>query len=178
MIVVMAPRKGANMTPVTKEVKKTMSYARMSSHLLAPLMELSEETHSPFLSSYLNLQFTVAVSSVSHMQEFAWYDVEVTDADNKTIVSSRIGSVNNAKGLYAVVGPIGTHTRHLLMALCGVSDNRNHVKGTFFLNGRVLELPDLMKETSYVHGCDDICDYLTARETLQNAFLLTQPPWV
>ena len=166
------------MTPVTKEVKKTMSYARMSSHLLAPLMELSEETHSPFLSSYLNLQFTVAVSSVSHTQEFAWYDVEVTDADNKTIVSSRIGSVNNAKGLYAVVGPIGTHTRHLLMALCGVSDNRNHVKGTFFLNGRVLELPDLMKETSYVHGCDDICDYLTVRETLQNAFLLTQPPWV
>ena len=66
MIVVMAPRKGANMTPVTKEVKKTMSYARMSSHLLAPLMELNEETHSPFLSSYLNLQFTVAFLSRCH----------------------------------------------------------------------------------------------------------------
>jgi len=33
--------------------------------------------------------------------------VEVTTPDGKAIVNSRIGSVNNTQGLYAIVGPIG-----------------------------------------------------------------------
>ena len=64
------------------------------------------------------------------------------------------------------------------MALCGLCDHGNHVTGTFFLNGSLLTLTDLLRETSYVNGCDDMCPDLTVRETLRNAFLLTQPPWV
>ena len=45
----------SHLTPVTKEVKKTMSYVRMSSHLLTPLMEVNEDNQMPILSSYLNL---------------------------------------------------------------------------------------------------------------------------
>ena len=64
------------------------------------------------------------------------------------------------------------------MALCGLCDHGNHVTGTFFLNGSLLTLNDLLRETSYVSGCDDMCPDLTVRETLHNAFLLTQPPWM
>ena len=60
-------------------------------------MELNEDSHSPFLSSYQNLQ----------PNEYVWCDVEVTTPDGKAIVNSRIGSVNNTQGLYAIVGPIG-----------------------------------------------------------------------
>ena len=82
------------------------------------------------------------------------------------------------QGLYAVVGPNGTRTRHLLMALCGLCDPGNTVEGTFFLNGALLSQEDLLRETSFVRGSDALCDELTVRETLSNAFRLTQPPWV
>lgn len=41
------------------------------------------------------------------MQEYIWYNVSVTDAAGKLVVNSRIGSVDNSVGLYAVVGPMG-----------------------------------------------------------------------
>ncbi len=63
------------------------------------------------------------------------------------------------------------------MALCGLSDPGNRVTGTFYLNGSLLSLEDLLRTTSYVSNCDDICPDLTVRETLENAFRLTQPPW-
>lgn len=86
-----------------------MSYARMSTHLLTPLMEVNEDTHSPFLSSYQNLQPNVEIHMVSHSKEYVWCDVEITNQEGKVIVNSRIGSVNNTKGLYAIVGPMGTY---------------------------------------------------------------------
>ena len=102
----------------------------------------------------------------------------MTDASNKTIVNSRIGSVNNTKGLYAVVGPMGTHTRHLLMALCGLCDPGNKVAGTFYMNGTLLTADDLLSKTSYVSGAEDMCPELTVREVRENAFKFSQPPWV
>lgn len=149
----------------------------MSTHLLSPLMEFNEENHSSFIGSFSNFKPC----------EYVWYDVQVTTPDGTRIVNSRIGSVNNTTGLYAVVGPMGyfscssslqgTHTRHLFMALCGMSDPGNHVTGTFYLNGSLLTLDDLLQTTSYVSNCDDICPDLTVRETLENAFKLTQQPW-
>ncbi len=44
------------------------SYARMSTHLLSPLMEFNEENHSSFLGSY----------SAFKPCEYVWYDVQVT----------------------------------------------------------------------------------------------------
>ena len=79
----------------------------MSTHLLTPLMELNEDSQSPFLSSYQNLQPNVSMFQFGDPQEYVWCDVEVTTPDGKAIVNSRIGSVNNTKGLYAIVGPIG-----------------------------------------------------------------------
>ena len=79
----------------------------MSTHLLTPLMELNEDAHSPFLSSYQNLQPNVKKSLWYDQQEYVWCDVEVTTPEGKAIVNSRIGSVNNIQGLYAIIGPIG-----------------------------------------------------------------------
>ena len=59
MLVTTSTTSSSTLTPVTKDVKKTMSYARMSSHLLTPLMEVNEDNAMPILSSYLNLQPTV-----------------------------------------------------------------------------------------------------------------------
>lgn len=104
---VCTPNKKAMETPVTKEVQKTMrceregpimdSYARMSTHLLSPLMEYDEDNHSSFVGSYAKFEPC----------EYVWYDVEVTNPDGVSIVNSRIGSVNNTAGLYAIVGPMG-----------------------------------------------------------------------
>lgn len=63
------------------------------------------------------------------------------------------------------------------MSLCGLCDPGNHVTGTFYLNGSLLSLEELLRETSYVSSCDDICPYLTVRELLENSCRLTQPPW-
>ena len=102
----------------------------------------------------------------------------VTEPSDKVIVNSRIGAVNNTKGLYAVVGPMGTRSRHLLMALCGLCDPGNKVSGTFYMNGTLLSLDELLRKTSYVSGADDMCPELTVREVIENAFKLSQPPWV
>lgn len=58
MIVISTPNSNVAVTPVTREVKKTMSYARMSTHLLTPLMECDED-HSSFLGSHAQFQQTV-----------------------------------------------------------------------------------------------------------------------
>ena len=42
------------------------------------------------------------------------------------------------------------------MSLCGLCDPGNHVTGTFYLNGSLLSLEELLRETSYVSSCDDI----------------------
>ena len=102
----------------------------------------------------------------------------MTEPSDKVIVNSRIGAVNNSKGLYAVVGPMGTRCRHLLMALCGLCDPGNKVSGTFYMNGTLLSLDELLRKTSYVSGADDMCPELTVREVMENAFKLSQPPWV
>ena len=94
------------------------------------------------------------------------------------IVNSRIGAVNNTRGLYAIVGPIGTHSRHLLRALCGICEDGCRVGGTFFKNGVIMTQEELLRETSYVDNTNDICSELTVRESLQNAIILSQPPWV
>lgn len=93
-------------------------------------------------------------------------------------MNSRIGSVDNVKGLYAIVGPIGTHSRHLLRALCGTCEKGYKVTGTFYRNGVILSQEELLKESSYVDNTQDICSELTVRETLENAIILSQPPWV
>ena len=98
--------------------------------------------------------------------------------EGKTIVNSRIDSVNNIKGLYAIVGPMGTHSRHLLRALCGLCEDGCKVTGTFFRNGEILTQEDLLRETSYVDNTQDMCSELTVRETIENALKLSQPPWV
>ena len=105
------PSKKAMETPATKEVQKTMrcerddpmmdSYARMSTHLLSPLMEYDEDNPSSFVGSYTKFEPC----------EYVWYDVEVTNKEGTSIVNSRIGSVNNTAGLYAIVGPMGLSNR-------------------------------------------------------------------
>lgn len=60
VIVIATPNKNAIITPVTREVKKTMSYARMSTHLLTPLMECDEDLHSTFVGSHTEFQQTVS----------------------------------------------------------------------------------------------------------------------
>lgn len=64
------------------------------------------------------------------------------------------------------------------MALCGLCDPGNKVSGTFYMNGTLLSLDELLRKTSYVSGADDMCPELTVREVIQNAFKLSQPPWV
>ena len=91
----------------------------------------------------------------------------MTEPSDKVIVNSRIGAVNNSKGLYAVVGPMGTRCRHLLMALCGLCDPGNKVSGTFYMNGTLLSLDELLRKTSYVSGADDMCPELTVREVCE-----------
>ena len=93
-------------------------------------------------------------------------------------MNSRIGSVNNAKGLYAIVGPIGTHSRHLLRAMCGMCEDGCKASGTFYRNGVILSHEDILRETSYVDNTNDMCSELTVRETIENAILLAQPQWV
>lgn len=59
LVIVIATPNDSNSTPVMKEVKKTMSYARMSSHLLTPLMECDEDPYASFMGSHAQFHQTV-----------------------------------------------------------------------------------------------------------------------
>ena len=70
-------------------------------HLLSPLMEYDEDNPSSFVGSYAKFEPC----------EYVGCDVEVTSQDGVSIVNSRIGSVNNTAGWYAIVGPMGLSNR-------------------------------------------------------------------
>lgn len=65
-----------------------------------------------------------------------------------------------------------------MLALCGQSEAGNRVAGSFFLNGTLLSAEQLLQQTSFVCGCDDVCGDLTVRELIEDAFVLSQPPWM
>ena len=70
VIVISTPNENVNATPVMKEVKKTMSYARMSSHLLSPLIECEEDSHAFIIGSRNDLQPTVRMDNFVNYRNF------------------------------------------------------------------------------------------------------------
>lgn len=62
--------------------------------------------------------------------------------------------------------------------MCGMCEDGYKASGTFYRNGAILSHEDLKRETSYVDNTDDLCPDLTIRETIENAIVFSQPPWV